>query len=349
DFARALMLVDIGDREVVRAAGEAIFVRHADEIPVYRSAFERFWRRPGIAFGESPRAPRRERAAMGSEDDNALGDEAIAGEGELARRVGYSPLELLRHRSFDQMTAAELQEAQRLIDQLGVRVALRRTRRSDLHPHGRLLAPRVMLRRNLGNGAEPLEWVWRRPVRRPRSMVVLCDISGSMERHARLLLRFVHALGRGPVRVESFVFGTRLTRITRAMRERNADRALARVTELVEDWSGGTRIGDAFRAFNLRWARRVLPSSGVVIVLSDGWDRGNPALVGEETARLERSCHRLVWLNPLAAADGYQPLAAGMAAARPFVDHFLPAANLAHLEELGALLGLGDRTVGRAA
>jgi uncharacterized protein with von Willebrand factor type A (vWA) domain len=349
DFARALTLVEIGDREVVRAAGEAIFVRRVDEIPTYRAAFERFWRRPGVAFGESPRAPMRERRGMAREEEAAGQDEEVAEDGSLARRVGYSPLEMLRHRSFERMTHAELLEAQRLIDQLGPRIALRRTRRAELHPHGRLLAPRAMLRRNLANGAEPLEWVWRRPIRRPRPIVVLVDISGSMERHARLLLRFVHALSRGPVKVEAFVFGTRLTRVTRLMRERDVDRALERVADAVEDWSGGTRIGEAFRAFNQRWARRVLPISGVVIVLSDGWDRGNADRVAEETARLQRGCYRLVWLNPLAAADSYEPLAAGMAAAYPFIDDFMPAANIAHLEELGALLGRDRHPSSQAA
>ncbi len=181
-----------------------------------------------------------------------------------------------------------------------------------------------MFRRNLATGGDLVEWVWRRRVRRPRTIVVLCDVSGSMERHARLLLRFVQALTRASgVRTESFVFGTRLTRITHELRGRDPDLAIRRVSETVSDWSGGTRIGESLRAFNLRWARRVLRTSGVVIVVSDGWDRGDPALVGAETARLQRNCHRLIWLNPLAGADGYEPLAAGMSAAYPSVDDFL--------------------------
>jgi uncharacterized protein with von Willebrand factor type A (vWA) domain len=195
-----------------------------------------------------------------------------------------------------------------------------------------------MFRRNLAHG-ELTDWVWRRPVREPRQLVVLCDISGSMERHSRLLLRFVQALARtNEVRTESFVFGTRLTRVTRVMRARDRDRALARVAETVTDWAGGTRIGESFRDFNHRWARRTLRSSGVVIVVSDGWDRGDPALVAAETARLRRNCHRLVWLNPLASAPGYQPLAAGMKAAFPFIDDFLAAGTLASLERLGEVL-----------
>ena len=247
------------------------------------------------------------------------------------------------------MTTSELRDAERLIDLLRPRLETRLTRRYEHHPHGRRLAPRAMFRRNLATGGDLVDWVWRRRVRRPRTIVVLCDVSGSMERHARLLLRFVQALSRASgVRTESFVFGTRLTRITHELRGRDPDLAIHRVSETVTDWSGGTRIGESLRTFNLRWARRVLRSSGVVIVVSDGWDRGDPALVGLETERLQRNCHRLIWLNPLAGADGYEPLAAGMAAAYPSVDDFLPIHNLASLERLGEVLGgLGLGAAGR--
>ena len=197
-----------------------------------------------------------------------------------------------------------------------------------------------MFRRNLGTGGQLLSWVWRRQIKEPRSLVVLCDISGSMERHSRLLLRFVQALSAASeVRTESFVFGTRLTRVTRLLRDRDRDRALARVADSVNDWAGGTRIGESFRTFNQTWARRTLRTSGVVIVVSDGWDRGDPALVAIETARLRRNCHRLVWLNPLAGTPGYQPLAGGMRAAYPYIDDFLPAGTVASLERLGEILG----------
>ena len=156
----------------------------------------------------------------------------------------------------------------------------------------------------------------------------------------RLLLRFVQALSASSeVRAESFVFGTRLTRVTRLLRDKDRDRALSRVSEAVNDWAGGTRIGESFRMFNQHWARRSLRSSGVVIVVSDGWDRGDPNLVATETARLRRNCHRLVWLNPLAGTPGYQPLAGGMRAAYPYIDDFLPAGTVASLERLGEILG----------
>jgi uncharacterized protein len=372
DFATALTLVDMADREQVRGAGAAVFVRRRDDRDVYDRVFERFWRRHGVGLGgEAPPGPTMRDDGLPGTDPNAAsddgGDERRSGredvrgtpmpggededaldaedaEGLVAAPDAFSAGEVLRHRDFDRMTAAELRDAERLVDLLEPRLERRRTRRYELHHHGRLLAPRIMLRRNLATGGQFTNWIWRRPVRRPRPLVVLCDISGSMERHSRLLLRFVQALAASSeVRTESFVFGTRLTRVTRLLRDRDRDRALARVADAVTDWAGGTRIGESFREFNLRWARRTLRSSGIVIVVSDGWDRGDPALVATETARLRRNCHRLIWLNPLAGTPGYQPLAAGMRAAYPYIDDFLPAGTVASLERLGEILA-GMRT-----
>lgn len=369
DFARALGLVDIGDREVVRAAGAAVFTRRRDDRPVYDRVFDRYWRRRSLLPNlEAPGTDQRPEAIPsdeGTPQDGAMpGDERselpedrqgipIPTDGEpdddsTAPDVvtispdAYSRSETMRHRDFDRMTAQELREAERLVDLLEPRLELRRTRRYELHRHGRRLAPREMFRRNLGNGGEILTWVWRRKVQRPRPLVVICDISGSMERHSRLLLRFIQALSASStVKAESFVFGTRLTRVTRLLKDRNRDRALAKVADTVTDWAGGTRIGESFHEFNHKWARRTLRSSGVVIVISDGWDRGDPRLVETETARLRRNCHRLVWLNPLAGTPGYQPLAAGMRAAYPYVDDFLAAGTVASLERLGEILAGG--------
>src|SRR6476661_3608002 len=366
DFARALEIVGIEDRDQVKAAGAAVFVRRKDDREPYEVTFERYWRNrmtldpdavlgddwnelvpaEGDARGDEPPLQGDERMERGEdqagvplpgvhEDTDEAGDAdslAIAPD-------AYSKLEALRHREFDRMTPAELHDAERLVDLLVPKLERRRTRRYELHKHGRRLAPRAMFRRNLSTG-EIVHWVWRRHVKRPRPLVVICDISGSMERHSRLLLRFVQALSAtSAVRTESFVFGTRLTRVTRLLRDRDRDRALARVADSVTDWAGGTRIGESFHEFNVRWARRTLRTSGVVIVVSDGWDRGDPALVATETARLRRNCHRLVWLNPLAGTPGYQPLAGGMRAAYPYIDDFLPAGTVASLERLGEILG----------
>ena len=372
-FAQAMALVDIGDRTTVRDTGAAVFVRRRDDREIYERVFDRFWRTRGRTLpggplpgqvaeedpsrdengvpGDQPREARdggsavdaRYAAQVAGEAD---GDEPI--EGVTISPEAYSASELLRHRDFDRMTPAELRDAERLVDMLTPRLELRRTRRHELHPHGRKIAPRAMFRRNLATGGQLTTWVWQRPTKRPRQLVVLCDISGSMERHSRLLLRFIQALTRtSEVRAESFVFGTRLTRVTRLLKDRDRDRALAKVSDAVTDWAGGTRIGESFREFNHRWARRTLRTSGVVIVVSDGWDRGDPALVAAETARLRRNCHRLVWLNPLASAPGYQPLAAGMKAAYPYIDDFLAAGTIESLEKLGEVLA-GSRARSRS-
>jgi uncharacterized protein len=366
DFARALEIVDIGDREQVRAAGEAVFVRRKDDLEPYHVTFDRYWRGrmdlgseglladpweelvPSDAdeAGEEPPLAGDERMEQGEDQTGT----AVPGDHDESAEEGdpdalsispdaYSKLEALRHREFDRMTPAELRDAERLVDLLVPRLERRRTRRYELHPHGRRIAPRAMFRQNLATGGEITSWVWRRAIKRPRPLVVICDISGSMERHSRLLLRFVQALSAASaVKTESFVFGTRLTRVTRLLRDRDRDRALAKVADSVTDWAGGTRIGESFHEFNVRWARRTLRTSGVVIVVSDGWDRGDPALVAVESARLRRNCHRLIWLNPLAGTAGYQPLAAGMRAAFPYIDDFLAAGTVASLERLGEVL-----------
>jgi uncharacterized protein with von Willebrand factor type A (vWA) domain len=172
-----------------------------------------------------------------------------------------------------------------------------------------------------------------------RPLVLICDISGSMDRYSRLLLQFVHALEHGLDTVEVFVFSTRLTRITRELRKRNVDAAIEHVVKSVDDWSGGTRIGEAIKEFNFKWGRRVLRSGATVVMISDGWDRGDPKLLSREMARLQRSCRRLIWLNPLLGAPGYQPLTQGIRAALPYVDLFMPIHNLKSMEALARVLG----------
>jgi uncharacterized protein with von Willebrand factor type A (vWA) domain len=169
--------------------------------------------------------------------------------------------------------------------------------------------------------------------------VLVCDISGSMERYSRFMLRFAHALRRSGARVEVFVFATRLTRITRQLGIRSPDAALRRVAEKVADWSGGTRIGESLRELNQRWVRRTVRSGAIVLLVSDGWERGDPALLAQEMAVLQRSCHRLIWLDPLASRPGFEPATEGLRAALPFVDDFVPCASVASLEEMAQRLG----------
>jgi uncharacterized protein with von Willebrand factor type A (vWA) domain len=362
DYSRALTLIDIGEREEVRAAGLSIFVRRRDEVPVYDEVFARFWQRHELAI-EAPWVDLEE-PAVGVREDRAgreirQADEAeadalatgAAAEAESEEGQEESPLddtpasrawserERLLHKPFGRMTPDELRDAERLVDEIRPRLEMRISRRQAPHRHGRVLAARRMFRRNLQYGGDPVEWLWRRPLEEPRSVTLICDISGSMQRHSRLLIRFALALHRvAGVRTEAFVFGTHLTRVTNELRGRQPDLALDRVSAAVSDWSGGTRIGGSLQEFNVRWARRVLRSSGVVIIVSDGWDRGDPERVRQEMALLQRSCHRLIWLDPLAGSDRYQPLAGGMAAAFPYIDDLVAIDDLASLRRLGDLL-----------
>jgi uncharacterized protein with von Willebrand factor type A (vWA) domain len=256
--------------------------------------------------------------------------------------VRWSPNEVLRHKDFAAYTAGELAEARRLMADLRLHGALRRSRRRRPTRRRTGSATRPDLRRTvrhaLRTGGEPLRRAWAAPSTRPRRIVLLCDVSGSMEPYARAFLRFVHAAVVGRSRVEAFALGTRLTRLTRELSSRDPDVALAQAADAVEDWSGGTRLGEGLRAFNDRWGVRGLARGATVVILSDGWDRGDPEVLATEMGRLRRVAHRLVWVNPLKASPGYAPLARGMAAALPYVDEFVEGHSLASLEELVAVV-----------
>ena len=199
------------------------------------------------------------------------------------------------------------------------------------------------MRENIRYGWEPVHIPTRGRTTKPRPLVIIADVSGSMERYARMLLHFIYSVAGGERRVEAFVFATRFTRITGEI-ARHGVREASIVTKHVPDWGGGTRIGDAVRAFNVHWARRVVSRGAIVLLISDGWDRGDPAVLGSEMARLQRTCRRLIWLNPLLGAPGYQPLTRGMQAALRHIDDFLPAHNIDSLEALAAHLSRLGRT-----
>jgi uncharacterized protein with von Willebrand factor type A (vWA) domain len=329
DFVNSLSVLGISVRDDIRAASRTIHAHKRDDIPTHDDVFDRYWSGSGRFDQAALKASRTVASSAGAGPDNSL---------ELVVRRTYSPDERLRHRDFDRMTPDELREADSLVDLLATGLVERRTRRFELHTHGMRLAPRQMLRRSLASEGELLDWRWQRPRVEPRPIVLLIDISGSMETYARVMLRFTHALLRANRRTEVFVFGTRLTRVTRELAGHDVDAALARVSGLVADWSGGTRIGECLREYNRRWASRNGASSAVTVVLSDGWDRGDPTLVASQTARLGRNSRRLLWLNPLASAADFEPLAAGMAAAVKHVDRLLPAGSLADLESFARLL-----------
>jgi uncharacterized protein len=340
-FLGALALLGFDRRGDVRAAGRAIFVRRREDGPIYDAAFDLFWRRRGSGGdldGRLPRITQRERGASGEMPPEAVdtpGDEKVT----TVRPGSASPREVLRSADFATLTPAECRDAEAMLEALRPRLPLRRSRRSRVGRGGHRPAARSMLRHALATGGEALRWRWLRRTTRPRPIVLVCDISGSMERYSRFMLRFAHALQRSGAPVEVFVFGTRLTRITRQLRVRSPDAALRRVADSVVDWSGGTRIGESLRQLNRQWVRRTVRSGAIVLLMSDGWERGDPAVLAREMATLRRSCHRLIWIDPLAAREGFEPATAGLQAALPHVDEFVAAASVASLTALAERLG----------
>jgi uncharacterized protein with von Willebrand factor type A (vWA) domain len=320
-------------------AGRSTLVRRPEDIPVYDRVFGAFWLdRPAV----SAAAPERHEVllSLDADDPDGSNDE---GEGPQLPTitVRYSAAEILRHKDFAAYTHDEFAEARVLMADLRLAGELRRSRR--LRPTKRNTGRpdlRRTVRRALRSGGEPLRRAWQAPAERPRRIVLLCDVSGSMEPYARALLRFLHAAvtARGAGRVEAFALGTRLTRITRELSWRDPDAALADAAKVVTDWSGGTRLGEGVGYFNDRWGVRGMARGAVIVILSDGWDRGDPTRLAGEMARLHRVAHRVVWVNPLKAAPGYAPLARGMAAALPYVDDFVEGHSLASLEHLANVI-----------
>ncbi len=341
-----LAYVPITSREDFRAALRCMLVLRHEDLPLFETAFTFYWRTAPAARPASqllhamvPQLPlpRRQLRLRRRDEPDATTEEGRERE-RLELQLTFSRDEILRTKDFAQCSWEEVQAVKALIGRMRWRVAERPTRRRRPARRGRHLDFRRTLRRSLRYGGVPLQLAWRETQTTPRPVVVLCDISGSMERYARILLQFVYAITEGLGKVESFVFGTRLTRITRQLRHRDIDDAISLVSRHVLDWNGGTRIGDAVKAFNFQWGRRVLGHGPIVLLISDGWDRGEPAVLRRELDRLQRSCHRLIWLNPLLGSPGYAPLTVGMQAALPFIDDFLPVHNLVSLEQLGAKL-----------
>jgi uncharacterized protein with von Willebrand factor type A (vWA) domain len=368
-FLDALAVVGITDPTAFHDAARASLVSHAEEIDTFEAVFARFWtwsRGGGLDAEGSSRADstpppdhatttlaRPAQAAVAevgvirrSPDDDARdGDDPPLP--TIDRRLTWSAADVLRRKRFDRLDADEVQQVRALMRTLTWRISERRTRRFRRASHGTHLDWRRMVRRAVRDQGEWIERRWRARRHAPRPLVVLADISGSMEAYSRLLLYFLHGvIQRAPttdrgssersraVRTDAFVFATRLTRITRALQRRDVDAALAQVTARVVDWAGGTRIGECLHVFNRDWARRVLGRGAVVLVISDAWDRGDPDLFAREVSRLAKSCHRLIWLNPLIGTTGYEPRTRGLVAALPFIDDFLPAHDLASLGDL---------------
>lgn len=343
DAVRALEWIGVRSRADVRGTLRALLVHRQEDLARFDAAFDVFFRAdaapsaglPLFSLGERPRVVVK---AVGGAPANVEFDTAASDARGARLAVGaYSPVDVSRTKDFAEFTPAELEQARILLARLPWQLGVRRTRRWE-RASGGAVDLRPLLRRNLMRGGEPLELPRRRRREAPRPIVLLGDVSGSMERYSRMLLQFVLGLAQGARHVECFFFATRLTRVTRRLGGRGGEGALSRLSGDVQDWGGGTRIGDALRAFNTQWARRVMRNGPVVLIVSDGWDRGDPVLLARELARVRRHCRRLIWLNPLLGAAHYEPLTRGMQAALRHVDDFLPAHNLASLEELAAHL-----------
>ena len=343
DALRAVEAVGLARRDDFYWTLHAVFVRRRDQRPLFDEAFHVFWRNPRLleritslllpTVQTPPRSDAKPLSRRLSEAFFAGGEDRPKTrepeeEIEFEATLTWSDREVLRTRDFEQMSAAELAAAKAAIARMRFAVPPAPTRRYRPHPHGARIDMRATFRRSLRTGSGAVLLARRRPAPRPAPIVVLCDISGSMSRYSRVLLHFAHALGRdhgrGRGRVFSFVFGTRLTNVTRQLRDRDVDAAIERTSGEVEDWSGGTRIGECLARFNREWSRRVCGQGAVVLFISDGLDRDAGDGLGPQMERLRKSCRRLVWLNPLLRYEGFEPKAAGVRALLPHVDEFRP-------------------------
>ena len=341
---RGLAEIDLARESDVRAACRAMLVTHPADRARFDEAFDLFWAllrgtrvvRPSAA---PPRAHKNEAWAVASDAPSRDGRDTMT----RTLRVVASSAEVLRLRDFAVMTSEERTAAARFLEDLEWSPGLRPSRRFAPVASGASLDTRATLRRSLARFGEPIELIRRGPRQKRRPLVLLLDVSGSMEAYTRLLLHMSHSLARRWGRVEVFTFGTRLTRVTRQLRHPRPDVALSRVGRSVTDWSGGTRIGDALHEFNRRWSRRVLGRGAVALLVTDGWERGDPSLLATEARALQRAAYRLVWLNPLAGTPGYAPEASGARALASAADDHLAANTIDALVTIAKLLGQAGR------
>ena len=327
-FLQAVALVGIGDQRGVYAAGRATTCAGPDDLARYDQVFEAYFAPRGRLPMPKPVAP-----PAPSVSSLPTSDEVVEGDGEAddVVRARASETEVLRHRDVAQLSAAERHRLAGMFATLTPRPPLRRTARHRPWHRGVVDADRT-LRASLRRMGEPAEIAWRRRAQRPRRVVLLVDVSGSMSSYADALLRLGHRMTHAMGNVETFTLGTRLTHLTRAMRARDPERALAAAGETVPDWSGGTRLGETLRVFSDRWGQRGMARGAVVVVFSDGWERGDASLLAGEMARLRRVAHRVVWVNPHRGKEGYEPVQQGVVAVLPYVDDFLAGHSLATFE-----------------
>ena len=341
DVVEALAHVNLSARDEVYHACRALLVHRHDQFGTFDRVFTAFWRKhPELEAQSETRSDNMATAAAAIDIVSTLDDSMAADDGsdtgaetaEEAVKV-WSDSGGLAEKDFAALTRDEMIDVRQALSRLVWSPGERRTRRWVRGPGARVDLRRAIAD-SLRSGGDVVALPTRRRRVRPRPVVLLCDVSGSMERYSRMLLHFAHALTSRHRRVEAFLFSIQLTRITRQLRARRLDDALAAVSRSVPDWSGGTRIGGALKEFHRQWGRRVLNGGPVVLLISDGWDRGDPEILRAQIARLQRRSHRLIWLNPLIGTTDYAPLTRGLQAALPYVDDFLPSRTLANLTDL---------------
>ncbi|MEZ5932042.1 MAG: VWA domain-containing protein [Alphaproteobacteria bacterium] len=352
---RAVDAVGIGTREDFYWTLHSVFVNRRDQRELFDQAFHIFWRKPDllekmmqlllptieIEREDEDEVSRRLSEALGPQKQPGQGEAPEENEEEkieLDATLTFSEKEILQSKDFEDMTADEIERAKRIIQTMRLPIMAVPTRRFFSHAHGERVDLRKTLRNSLRGGGAIIDLARKQRKKRHPPLVILADISGSMDRYSRMLVHFMHAITNDRDRVFSFVFGTRLTNITRQLRYRDVDIALSKVGELVKDWSGGTRIGHCLEDFNRNWSRRVLGQGALVLLITDGLDRDAGEGLEPAMERLQKSCRRLIWLNPLMRFDGYAPSATGARAIVKHVDDFRTVHNLASLEDLGAVL-----------
>ncbi len=343
DLLLAAESIGWDQRDDLYLAFRSLAVARPSELAAFDEAFELFFgdgsrRRPTLDQVELRMWDQATLSAVMPVLQDGIAPDPEAESQDVEQHVGGSAVERLSRKDFEDLTPEERAEVQKLMARMIWEPADARSRRYGPASGGRRPDMRRTLRRLSGPEGDLIPLAFSDPGHRKRPLVVIADISGSMEKYAEMFMYFIHAAQGRLGRVEAFVFSTQLTRITREIRHRNPSTALSQVSNTVFDWSGGTKIGEALRDFNWNWGRRVTRGGAVGLVISDGWDCGDPAVLAEEMARFARAMHRVIWLNPLAGRDGYAPLTRGMRTVLPHVDHFLPAGNLTDLRSLIGIL-----------
>jgi uncharacterized protein with von Willebrand factor type A (vWA) domain len=333
DAGHALEFVDIGCRPDFYTALRSNLVSRREDIPLFDRVFESFWTdrapyaRPAVSLEESiPQLSVSDAAFIDIEDDSDQGSSGVS---------AYSPIEILSTKDFDELSIDESLEMRRAILAIARRIATRVSRRRKLDDSANAIDLRRTMRKSLSYGGDVLEFTRRRRRIKKTRIVLLCDVSGSMESYSRFLIQFMYGLQKELWGVETFVFSTSLMRITHLIRSKNIEHALENLSTLVSGWSGGTNIGGSLHTFNHDFARGLVDHRTVIIVISDGWDCGDVELLAQEMRNLKSRCRKVVWLNPLLASKDYEPLCKGMQAVLPHLDDFLPAHNLESLIALG--------------